>query len=330
MAQIIYKHHLEDLARELTKKFRLIAPTETHPHSTFSKIAFGAYETGAKLALDYPTSILPPKEFLLPREDILFEFEGEKITIPKNQKTLFYGVSIEDLEGIQRLREIFSKPIEDEPFLARSKNTFVVAIDRFSPPKDLTFDLYLQKISAEKYAAFAGSKLGKEILASKLFKNERTNFPKVTKGHDPLFWDPMLPRAIEKSKNDPIWDDLAQKCFACGICSFVCPVCYCFEEEDKLDFPVADTLKGQRVRTWNTCFSEDFAKTAGHNFRPDRRDRIYNWYFHKFVRMPKELGFPGCVDCNRCVIYCPAKINYRMVVTEILDEYKKNHPNEKL
>jgi Fe-S oxidoreductase len=39
--------------------------------------------------------------------------------------------------------------------------------------------------------------------------------------------------------------------------------------------------------------------------------------------MPREYGFSGCVDCNRCVIYCPAKINYRKVIERVRRDYEK-------
>jgi Fe-S oxidoreductase len=67
---------------------------------------------------------------------------------------------------------------------------------------------------------------------------------------------------------------------------------------------------------------KEFANTTHHNFRPELKDRIYNWYFHKFVRMPKEDGFMGCVDCNRCVIFCPAKINYRVTLARLIKDWE--------
>jgi ferredoxin len=67
----------------------------------------------------------------------------------------------------------------------------------------------------------------------------------------------------------------------------------------------------------------DFAKVTFHNFRPETKDRIYNWYYHKFVRMPREYGFPGCIDCGRCITFCPANINYREVLKELIDDSKK-------
>jgi sulfhydrogenase subunit beta (sulfur reductase) len=329
MAKVIYASQIEELAESLLKDARVVAPIEKHHHSGASRIVFANFEKGQKIAFNYPTTVLPPKEFLLPPNDVILEFAEGAATNPKPTKTILFGLSFEDLDGINRLKKVFKTPISDEVFKKRAEATLVIAVDKFSPPKDIPFDLYLKRVTTQKYLAFAGTKSGQNILKNPLFKYERQASPKVSKGADPLLENKLLSRAIQKSKGGKIWDELSKKCFACGICSYVCPMCYCFETEDQTTLPTKNPPTGKRLRTWSTCFSQDFAKTAGHNFRTDRKDRIYNWYHHKFVRMPKEQGFVGCVDCNRCVVFCPAKINYRQVLTDVINEYLEKNPNEK-
>lgn len=146
---------------------------------------------------------------------------------------------------------------------------------------------------------------------------------------DPLFMEPdKLSRVIIDSVNDKIWDNLAKICLGCGICSYVCPLCYCTSINDKIDLdnkqcPSSCSLcKGSRNRLWDSCLLNHFSQVAGeNNFRAKLRDRIYNWYHHKFVRFPQEYGSVGCVSCGRCIKYCPAKINYRKVLEEVLVKY---------
>ena len=62
---------------------------------------------------------------------------------------------------------------------------------------------------------------------------------------------------------------------------------------------------GERVRTWDGCLLEDFAKVAtGENFREDSASR----YRHRFMRKGKYLhdkfGFIACVGCGRCGSSC--------------------------
>jgi len=326
MAKIIFENELEELAAQLSRKFRVIVPVYEHEHSPFGKIIFTEYQKGQKLAFSYPTTNLPPKEFFLPPKDVLFEYKEGNPLLPKNQKTVIFGLSCEDLEGISQLKEIFKKPVTDTVYLEKTENTYLIGLDHFSPPKGIEFDLYLQKIKADTYAAFTKSVFGKKLASSKLFEQHNIKIPKVTRKKDSLIRDPELPKIIENSKDHPVWKELAEICFGCGICSYVCPLCYCFETEDEIDLPLSKDPKGRRCRTWDSCMLSHFSEISAHNFRPELTDRIYNWYYHKFVRMQHEYGFPGCVDCRRCTIFCPAKINYRSVLERLKKDY---HPRRK-
>lgn len=321
MAKIIYDSNIIDLLEDLKKDHRVFVPIVKDPSSHTGGHVFSEYEKGQKLDFSYPVTVLPPKEFLLPPNETLFKYKDEKIATSKVENQIIFGVSLEDLAGINKLDKLFSIPIEDEVYKLRRESTIVVAVDKYSPPKNISYDLYLMKIEEGVFAAFAGSKAGQKLLKKKYFKNHKVKIPNVSKQKDALLSDPDLPRAIEKSKDHPIWSELAEICFGCGICSYVCPLCYCFEVEDKIEF--SEENCGERCRSWDSCMLKSFAETSSHNFRSELRNRIYNWYFHKFVRMPAEHGFSGCVDCHRCIVYCPAEINYRETLATVLTDYKK-------
>lgn len=322
MAKVIFENELEELATQLAKNYRVIVPVLEHDHSAFGKIVFKEYEKGQKLAFSYPTTNLPPKEFLLPPQDVLFAYEKGEVVVPKSPKTVLFGLSVEDLEGLDFLKKVFEKPVPDKPYLEKTENTYIVGLDHFSPPRGIGFDLYLQKIKPDTYASFAKTPFGRKLASSKLFETHNLKVPKVNLKKDVLIWDPDLPEIIEKSRHHPIWKELAQICFGCGICSFTCPLCYCTDTEDTVELPPKDLPSGVRQRTWDSCMLSNFAEISNHNFRPELADRIYNWYYHKFTRMPREYGFPGCVDCRRCTIFCPAKINYRSVLERLKRDYK--------
>lgn len=322
MARVIYETSLKDLVSDLSKKNTVFVPALTNPESAFSEYGFVEFQKDTVLAFDYPTTSNPPKEFLLPPTDTLFEFQNNKIKKIKPKKQVIFGVSAEDLSGLSKLETLFLEPITDEHFKEIKNNTVIVAIDRFSPPKNEVFDLYLMKINAEVFVGYAKTKAGQEILRGPHFKTQRVIVPSVKRKGDALLSNPDLAKIVENSKDHPVWNELAQVCFGCGICSFVCPLCHCFETEDVIDFGTEACPSGKRCRNWDSCLLAGFAKTTGGDFRPELKDRIYNWYYHKFVRMPKEHGFSGCVDCNRCIIYCPAKINYRKVLMRLVSDYK--------
>jgi Pyruvate/2-oxoacid:ferredoxin oxidoreductase delta subunit len=320
MAKIIYDSGLEDFLNEISEEMLLYAPIYFN-RNYHDQIAFRKWRPKSRLALKYPLTILPPKELLLPAKETLFEFQGEKAQPQAPGQQAIFGISLEDLVGIQRLDKIMSAPVQDEVYAKRREKTFIIGLDKFSPPSELGYDLYLQELEPGVYGAVAKSRQGKKWLATKHFKTQSVAISKVAKKADPLLSDPLLGRAIKESADHPIWEELSQICFGCGICSYICPLCYCFDTQDEVQF--GNSSCGERCRQWDSCMLKNFAATNNHNFRPELKDRIYNWYYHKFYRMEREQGFNGCVDCSRCVVYCPAKINFRRVLGRVLNDYKK-------
>jgi sulfhydrogenase subunit beta (sulfur reductase) len=320
MATVIFKNDIPFWLKELGKKSRIIAPVKSEAHKGFDSSRFKVFENEDSLDLKYGTTILPPKEFTLPPKETLFSFYNNEMQTPEAPRTLFFGINIEDLEGMDKLDKIFEEPIHDEPYSNRKKNRIVVALDRFSPPTELSFDLYLMWLNEDLLAAFPKTKVGKGLINNDFFKEHPIRVPKVSRKKDTLLSDNKLVAAVAQSKEHPVWKELAEICFGCGICSYACPLCYCFEVED--DVQSMAELKGERCRTWDSCMLHHFSETSAFNFRPELSERIYNWYYHKFVRMPKEYGFNGCVGCNRCTIYCPSKINYRIVLQRLLKDYQ--------
>ncbi|MEF3696560.1 4Fe-4S dicluster domain-containing protein [Desulfolutivibrio sp.] len=108
-----------------------------------------------------------------------------------------------------------------------------------------------------------------------------------------------------------IWTKIAETCLNCGVCTFTCPTCHCFDIQDETKGPT-----GRRVRNWDTCMSWLFtAHASGHTPRPTKVERVRQRFLHKFKYMPMNLdGRPGCVGCGRCVRQCPVNIDIREVL----------------
>jgi len=321
MSLIIYDSQIPDLLVELAQEFKLYVPVEKDLASFSGQYIWKEYEKSDRLALLYPLTVASPKEFLLPSKDVLFEYDKEEIKKTKSSPQIIFGLSLVDLLAVERLGKVFETPVTDLNFKERRDKTVLVAVDKLSPPQDIEFDVYLQEIGDGVFASFAGSKLGKKIISKKYFENHKVKTPKIYTKKDSYLSDPDLSQAVAKSKNHPIWEELTKTCFGCGICSYVCPLCYCFDTSFEIDF--CNNQQGTKCRNWSSCLLKDFAAVNSCNYREELKNRIYNWYFHKFVRMPSEYGFEGCVDCNRCIVYCPAKINYQKVLRTVLNDYKK-------
>ena len=106
----------------------------------------------------------------------------------------------------------------------------------------------------------------------------------------------------DKGTNSGFWEEHSEKCLACGSCVLVCPTCYCFDVKDD---PNLSLEHGERIRTWDGCLLEDFAKVAsGENFRPTRLSRYRHRYYKKGKYLFDRFGFVSCVGCGRCSSNC--------------------------
>lgn len=100
------------------------------------------------------------------------------------------------------------------------------------------------------------------------------------------------------------WEALGRECLGCGGCTFVCPVCHCF---NILDQGVPD---GERMRCRDSCILSGFSRLAGGaNPRRTAGQRLQHWYQDKFEDIPKMIGLLGCVGCGRCHLVCPSAID---------------------
>jgi ferredoxin len=117
------------------------------------------------------------------------------------------------------------------------------------------------------------------------------------------------------SQDSPAWDRAAFGCLACAACAYLCPTCHCFDIQDERR---PGTEEGRRVRIWDTCMSALFTKEAsGHNPRRASRDRMRQRVMHKFDYFVENFGEPACTGCGRCVRYCPAGLDIRLLVEQL-------------
>jgi heterodisulfide reductase subunit C len=131
---------------------------------------------------------------------------------------------------------------------------------------------------------------------------------KVALNKHPLECKPaFIPKLLEKGYNHPVWEEKARLCYSCGSCNQVCPTCYCFDVQDRVNW---DLKGGVRQRAWDGCLLEDFATVAGnHNFRKDRAARFRHRMYRKGKYVPAKIGGQiACVGCGRCVSACTAHI----------------------
>ncbi|NLW25671.1 MAG: 4Fe-4S binding protein [Clostridia bacterium] len=122
--------------------------------------------------------------------------------------------------------------------------------------------------------------------------------------------DKDLAEKLEVIYRSPLWRELQEKCVNCGVCTFLCPTCHCFD--------LTDDQKGKKVRSWDSCMFASFTKQAsGHNPRPTGAERLRQRVMHKFRYFFENHGIFACVGCGRCVEKCPVNLDIREVLQRI-------------
>jgi len=114
----------------------------------------------------------------------------------------------------------------------------------------------------------------------------------------------------------PLWKNLSNSCLGCGICTFLCPTCHCFDIQDEME-----GLEGRRCRVWDSCMFEEYTLHAsGHNPRPSRRERLRNRINHKYSYFVQNFGKIACVGCGRCIDLCPVNIDVLDILSQVVKE----------
>ena len=186
------------------------------------------------------------------------------------------------------------------------------------------FDLFLSDIG-ESYLVKVGTSLGDDMVstASDLFvdydENDAAEYKRRINEFPTLFVTKVdeanLPAILDMEYKSEIWEEMGDRCFNCGICSMVCPTCFCFDVNDEL---CLDGESGERKRCWDSCLFKSHAMVAGgHNFREKRSDRFKHRFLHKHQELMGEFGRTSCVGCGRCTQDCPADIHFVGMVKKI-------------
>ena len=115
-----------------------------------------------------------------------------------------------------------------------------------------------------------------------------------------------LRAVLVSNPEHPRWEEVAQRCLACGNCTSVCPTCFCHASCDSM---ALDGSEGAHARIWDSCFTAGHSQIHGLTVRPDTRTRYRQWLTHKLGSWHEQFGRSGCVGCGRCISWCPAGID---------------------
>ncbi len=113
--------------------------------------------------------------------------------------------------------------------------------------------------------------------------------------------------------DEDFWKEHAEACVGCGVCTFLCPTCTCFDVRDD-----AISGRGQRFRCWDTCQFADFSQEAsGHDARAHQWQKQRNRICHKFWYSVDRTGVLSCVGCGRCLRGCASHSDIAATIEDL-------------
>ena len=295
------------------------------------KFAFAPLEAADELRLDYDVTLLPPKKYFFPQRETLFTYDlaggfSAKGQSAKSKNMVIIGVHPYDIVALLHMDEIFRETKSDPYYFEKRNSSIIIGVNIqkmskwcFAPfmgtaTTEYGYDLMLTDIG-NRYAINVGSEKGEELL-EKYARNVTNALARDVQlvGQKKMeiagmaqqkfdFPTELIPELLRKNyEESSFWEKHSENCLACGSCVLVCPTCYCFDVKDNPDLTLDS---GERVRTWDGCLLEDFAKVAsGENFRPTRPTRYRHRYFKKGKYLYDRFGFISCVGCGRCGSNC--------------------------
>ena len=293
------------------------------------KYEFAPLESSSQLCLDYDVTLLSPKKYILPSRETLLRFKtGEKVScepVLESRPRAIVGIHPYDLKGIAQLDRIFADANQDEHYRRKRQDTILIGVDikrasSYAFCKSMNsavvqqgFDLFLTDIGPS-YVVAVGTKKGEDLLgqyatSQPSAQGEIARRTEIQEKIPYLFslnavTTPYseLPKLLAAHMESKLFEELAEKCFSCGSCNLVCPTCYCFDVQDDMALNLSE---GERVRLWDGCLLDGFARVAsGENFREDRAERIRHRILRKGKYIYEKYGEHGCVGCGRCASAC--------------------------
>ncbi|MCP4230958.1 MAG: 4Fe-4S dicluster domain-containing protein [bacterium] len=340
MEKVLPKKALKQWVRSLDA-FTVYIPVERDGILSFEVLG----DKGV-INLDYQDVVVPSKQVVFPRNETLLGFYSDNDTGIKLEETttgeghvIVFGVRPCSGRGIWLLDKVFGGDIEDRYYSGRRENTVVVGLTcnepmpncfctsvGGSPYSKEGFDLLLTDLSDNYFIETITSR-GDEIVnqADEFFaeptpetKKHVNEVRKTGESKLRIQIDDVegLRDHLADKFDSPYWEDSARSCIGCGVCTYLCPTCHCFDINDEI--VSSEPLKGRRVRTWDNCQFPDFTMhSSGHNPRPNKGSRLRQRVFHKFKYFPDRYEESQCTGCGRCISMCPVGINILDVVNNV-------------
>ncbi|MBN1584402.1 MAG: 4Fe-4S dicluster domain-containing protein [Anaerolineae bacterium] len=334
-ARILQQDKLGEWINALIARHEVIAPRDA--------LAYGKIETADEFYLSDEKPARSLKTFFFPQRQALvaYRLSAEKVELqepapvvdPEGPARIVFGARPCDAAAFPILDQVFAwDDVIDAYFQPREK-TIIISIACHKPcetcfcvslggsPAGIEgSDLLLTPMDHVYHVQIITEQGGELIRAFESFFDESDQRHNRERASLEDVWRDQVIKTVDVSDleqvldfDNPVWETLVQQCVDCGICTFMCPTCHCFDIQDE-----GDPDGGERVRLWDSCAFYDYTKAHAGQPRPTHHRRYRQRIMHKFQYYPKNFGKILCVGCGRCIKYCPVSID----LTQVLEMVK--------
>ena len=326
--KIVKKNVFEKTITKWLKSYDVIAPVSSKEGVHFKHIS----DPKEIRIYGNQNTIYPPKNVFLPQSEVLFNIKNDTYEMPDqgHRKWIIFGMRPCDARAIWLLDTIFNKAEDFDLYWGKKRE------------KALIISVGCASMCSSGFCDTVGSgpfgKDGSDILITELddayFMEPLTSggvaliksLPEAEDAHGKNAKSiqkgsvikehqtadlPAIREKLYAAFDTPIWKDISESCLGCGVCTYLCPTCFCFDIVDEIE-------RSERVRNWDTCMFRVYsAEASGHNPRPSKAERTRQRIMHKFAYWVDNEAASGCTGCGRCVSLCPVNLDIREMVHEI-------------
>ena len=327
----IAKDRLAKFLAAISEEYAVYGPVEEGDVVAFRRVHFAE-----EMQLDYRNSTVSPKDLFLPRAEVVYEFDGQDFVndVLPDEKRVIFALRPCDCRALTLLDNVLDTDEVKDPFyVARRQNTVLIALG-CSRPLSTCFCTALGgdpfgEEGADVLLGDAGDSMLVRTLTPK-GEDFLKRYGKLTSGGKAGDWEKPAKEARGRIKHelevkgisshlgglfeDDVWEAISRNCLGCGMCSCLCPTCYCFDLADR------KTATGsKKIRRQDCCMFGLFTLHAsGHNPRADNTARLRQKVMHKFTYYAERYGVNSCVGCGRCIRSCPVNLDIRQVLSEVM------------
>ena len=336
----IAKAQLAELWQKISQTYDLFLPVEKD-----GKVNFRQWHQNDQVNLDRLKTEVSPKHLIFNQNETYLKFktDGKKLSFESvgNQQGpyVLFRVRPCDAAAFQLIDNVFLNDPVDGLYQERRNNGTIISL-ACSEPEESCFctafglDAHIApkgvdvavwdvgdtilwqpqsekgNILTEKLADVLAEATPEDEKACKELQEDiKTKLQELPlAGLDPH----TIPADIKQNFESEIWDDFAQRCLGCGVCTYVCPTCHCYDIQD-----FDGGREGERFRCWDSCMFSDFTQMAHGNHRTTQKERFRQRFMHKLVYYPNKYGRYACVGCGRCLTKCPVNANIVKVIRKL-------------